>query len=216
MRLRFPCECYRPAPRLDAPTPGPVLPNSSSMNNSILHLQDDRSPDSPSSCVQHRFPHGFVLKMQADYRTLDSRRVPRVQPLQFSPHTDRTVATQLLVQSMRDVLSGIFDEADPSGSVTMRSPTWVSGWHTPLLKLTKASIVPNRDDTHTLHCLVDDLFAQLQERLASGVDGPGAFKTILTDVADHFDRAPRGAALASLQKFVVPSGTHFSIFLRYF
>ena len=58
------------------------------------------------------------------------------------------------------------------------------------LKLTKASIVPNRDRTHTLHRLVDDLFAQLQENLASGVDGPATFRTLLTDVADYFDRAP--------------------------
>ena len=154
--------------------------------------------------------------MQVEYRTFDIRRVPRAQPLQFSPHTDLTTATQLVVQFMRDAVWGIFDVADPSGSVTMRSPSWVSGWHAPLLKLTKVSIVPNRDDTHSLHRLVDDLFAQFQERLAFGVDRPGAFKTLLTDVADHFDRALRGAALASLQIFDVPSGTSFSSFLRSF
>ena len=94
----------------------------------------------------------------------------------------------------------------------MRSTSWVLGWHALHLKLTKASVVPNRDDTHSQHRLVDDLFAQLQERLASGV----AIKTLLTDVTDHFDRAPRGAALASLQKFGVPSGMPFSSFLRSF
>ena len=126
------------------------------------------------------------------------------------------MATQLLVHSMRDALSGIFDVADPSGSVTIRSPTWVSGWHAPLLKLTKASIIANRDDAHILHRLIDDLFAQLQERLASGVDGPAAFGTLLTDVADYFDLTPHGAALATLQQFGVPSGTPFSSFLRSF
>ena len=206
----------RTLPHLCAPTPGLVLPSSYSLNNAIHHLQDNRSPDTPSSHAQNRFSLDFVSKIQAEYRTLDTRRVPRVQPLQFSPHADRTAGTQLLVQSMRDALSGMFDVADPSGSVTMRSPSWVSGWHAPLLKLTKASVVPNRDDTHSLHRLVDDIFAQLQERLDSGVDRPGAFKTLLTDVADHFDRAPRGAALASLQKFGVPSGTPFSSLLRSF
>ena len=141
---------------------------------------------------------------------------PRTLTPPPAPHTDRTAATQLLVQSMRDSLSGIYDVADPSGSVTMRSPSWVSGWHAPLLKLTKASIVPNRNNTHTLHRLVDDLFDQQQERLASGVDGPGASKTLLTDVADHFDCAPRSAALASLQKFGVLSGTLFSSYLHFF
>ena len=200
----------RTLPHLCEPTSGPALPSSYPMNNAIHHLQDGRSPATPNSHAQTRFFHDFVSKMRAAYRTLDTRRVPRVQPLQFSPYTDRTAATQLLTQSMRDALSGIFDVTDPSGSVLMRSPSWVSGWHAPLLKLTTASIVPNRDDTHSLHRLVDDLFAQLQERLVSGVDGPGASKTLLTDVADHFDRAPRGAALASLQKFGVPSGTPFS------
>ena len=184
------------------------------MNNAIHHLQDGRSPATPNHYAQTRFSHDFVSKIQAEYRTLDTRRIPRVQPLQFPPHTDRTAVTQLLTQSMRDALSGIFDVADPSGSGTMISPSWVSGWHAPLLKLTKASIVPNRDDTHTLHRLVDDLFAQLQERLASGLDGPAAFRTILMDVTDYLKRAPRGAALKTLQKFGVPSGTPFSSYLR--
>ena len=117
---------------------------------------------------------------------------------------------------MRDALPGIFYVADPSGSVTMRSPTWVSGWHAPLLKLIKTSIIANRDDTRILHRLIDDLFAQLPERLASGVDGPAAFGTLLTDVADYFDQAPRRAALATLQQFGVSSGTPFSSFLRSF
>ena len=117
---------------------------------------------------------------------------------------------------MRDALSGIFDVADPSGSVTMSSPIWVPGWHAPLPNLTKVSIIANRDDAHTLHRLVDDLFAQVQERLASGVDGPAAFRTLLIDVTDYFDRAPRAAALGTLQKFGVPSGTPFSNCLRSF
>ena len=133
--------------------------------------------------------------MQVEYRTLDTRRVPRVQPLQFSAHTDRTVATQLLIHSIRDALSGIFYVTDSLSFVTMTSPTWVPGWHTPLLKLTKASIIANRDGTHDLHRLVGCFFSQLQEKLNSGVGGPSAFRTFLTDIADHFDRAPRGAAL---------------------
>ena len=136
------------------------------------------------------------------------RRVPRVQPLQFPPSADRTAATQLLVRSMRDALSGIFDVADPSGTVTLTSPVWVPGWHAILLKLTKAVIAPNRDDTHDLHRLIDDLFSQLQERITSGASGPVAFKTLLTDFADFFDRAPRGAAL--------PTTSHRNAFCELF
>ena len=44
--------------------------------------------------------------------------------------------------------------------------------------------------------------------------GPAAFKTLLTDFADYFDRAPRGAALETLQKFGVRTGTPFSSYLR--
>ena len=118
---------------------------------------------------------------------------------------------------MRDALSGIFYVADPSGSVTMRSPIWVPGWYAPLVKFMKASIMANRYDTHTLHRLVDDLFAQLlQERLASGVDGPAAFRTLLIDVTDYFGRVPRGAALETLHKFGVLSGTPFTSYLRSF
>ena len=142
------------------------------------------------------------------------RRVPRVQPLQFPPSADRTAATQLLIRSIRDALSGIFDVSDPSGTVTLNSPIWIPGWHAPLLKLVKASIHGNRDDTHDLHRLVDDLFSQLQERISSGSSGPDAFRVLLADFGDFFDRAPRGAALETLQKFGVRTGTPFSSYLR--
>ena len=42
------------------------------------------------------------------------------------------------------------------------------------------------------------------------------FRTLLTDVADYFDRASRGAALEALQTFAVPSGTPFSSVLYSF
>ena len=111
---------------------------------------------------------------------------------------------------MRDALSGIFDVADPTGTATISSPVWVSGWHAPLLKLTKASINANRNDPHDLHGLVDDLFIQLQERMATGSSGPSAFKIFLADFADYFDQAPREAALETLQKFGGRTGKPFS------
>ena len=75
------------------------------------------------------------LGLRADF-VVNMRRVPRVQPLQFPPSTDSTAATQLLIRSMRDALSEIFDVADPTETVTINSPVWVPGWHAPLLKLT--------------------------------------------------------------------------------
>ena len=48
------------------------------------------------------------------------------------------------------------------------------------------------------------------------MDGLAAFRTVLADVADYFDRAPRGAALETLQKFGVPSGMPSSSFLPSF
>ena len=50
------------------------------------------------------------------------------------------------------------------------------------MKLIKVAIHANRDDTHDLHRLVDDLFAQLQERLTSETTGPAALKMLLTDI----------------------------------
>ena len=50
--------------------------------------------------------------------------------------------------------------------------------------------------------------------MTSGASGPVAFKTLLTDFADYFDRAPRGVALATLQNFGVCTGTPFASYLR--
>ena len=102
-------------------------------------LYDDSSSQTSSSLSPSGLRADFVAHMQAAYRTLDMRRVPRIQPLQFPPSADRTAATQLLIRSMRDALSGIFDVADPTGTVPMGSPVWVSGRNAPLLKLTKAA-----------------------------------------------------------------------------
>ena len=194
-----------------APAPAGPFPHGPPDERTLC---DDSSSQTSSNLSPSGLRADFVAHMQAACCTLDMRRVPRIQPLQFPPSADRTAATQLLIRSMRDALSGIFDVAYPTGTVTMDSPVWVSGWNAPLLKLTKAAINANRDDTHDLHRLIDDLFSQLKERVSSGSGGPAAFKTLLTDFADYFDRAPRGAALETLQKFGVRTGTLFSSYLR--
>ena len=75
----------RTLPHLCAPTPGPVLPSSYSMNNAIHHLRDDRSPDTPSSHVQNRFSYDFVSKLQAEYRTLALAASREFSPFIFLP-----------------------------------------------------------------------------------------------------------------------------------
>ena len=50
--------------------------------------------------------------------------------------------------------------------------------------------------------------------MTSGSSDPAALKTLLADLTDYFDHAPRGAALAALQNFGVRTGTPFSSYLR--
>ena len=107
---------------VETSAPAPAPRSTHYVENDMRYLQDSRPPHPLSMPPPSGFYNVFTTEMQSEYRTLDTRRVPRVQPLQFSPHTDRTAATQLLVHSMSDALSGIFDVADPSGSVTLRSP----------------------------------------------------------------------------------------------
>ena len=90
-------------------------------------LYDDSSSQASNTSSSLGLRADFVANLQAAYRTLDMRRVPRVQPLQCPPSTDRTAATQLLIHSIRDALSVIFDVADPTGTVTINSPVWVPG-----------------------------------------------------------------------------------------
>ena len=210
----------RPAPASTRTAPPYATSFAPALNGPLLAPPDERILNVDSSSLTSNSSSSFGLRadfaasLQAAYRTLDMRCVPRVQPLQFPPSADRTAATQLLIRSIRNALSGIFDVADPTGTVTVTSPVWVPGWHAPLLKLTKAAIAPNCDDTSDLHRLIDDLFSQLQERMTSRSSGPAAFKTLLTDFADYFDRAPRGAALATLQNFGVRTGTPFASYLQ--
>lgn len=56
------------------------------------------------------------------------------------------------------------DVTDPTGTGTLETPDWVSGWHVTLVKLGKAVIQANRVLTHDINRLVDDLFAQHQEK----------------------------------------------------
>ena len=199
-----------PATSFDPALNGALKPTPS--DKRILY--DDSSSQASNTSSYLGLRADFVASLQAAYCTLDMRRVPRVQQLQPPPSTDRTAATHLLIRSMRDALYGIFDVADPTGTVTMNSPVWIPGWHAPLLELTKAAINANCDDTHDLHRLVDDLFSQLQERMMTGSSEPATFKTLLADFADYLDRAPRGATLETLQKFGVRTGMSFSSYLR--
>ena len=50
--------------------------------------------------------------------------------------------------------------------------------------------------------------------MTTGFSGCPAFKILLADFSDYFDRAPRGAARKTLQKFGVRTGTPFSSYLR--
>ena len=50
--------------------------------------------------------------------------------------------------------------------------------------------------------------------MTSGASNPVTFKTLLTDFSDYFDRAPRGASLATLQNVGVRTGTPFASYLR--
>ena len=84
----------------------------------------------------------------------------------------------------------------------------------PSTQATKSTIHANSDDTHDLQRLVDDLFAQLKGRITKGASGLAAFKVLSTELANYFDRAPRGVALETLQTFGVRSGTPFSSKLR--
>ena len=81
----------------------------------------------------------------------------------------------------------------------------------PPFKILQSFHNANRDDTNDLHRLVDDFFVHLQERLISELSGPAAFKMLPTDNTDYFD-----AALETLQKFGVRTGTPFSSYLRAF
>lgn len=77
----------------------------------------------------------------------------------------------------------------------MNTPVWVSSWHAPLLKLTRAAVHANRDKALDPPRLVGGLFAPLKDQLNSISIGPVAFKIMLTFVANYFVRASRGEVL---------------------
>ena len=78
-------------------------------------LYDDSSSQASNTSSYLGLRADFIASLQAAYRTLDMRRVPRVQPLQPPPSTDRTAATQLLIRSMCDALSGFSTSPIPPG-----------------------------------------------------------------------------------------------------
>ena len=77
--LQHPCEAPAPAvaPPVDAP------PAAAPIDERILYDDSSSQTSQPSSSSGPR--PDFVPNIQAAYRTLDMRRVPRVQPLQFPP-----------------------------------------------------------------------------------------------------------------------------------
>lgn len=90
-------------------------------------LYENISSQASSASTLSGFQTYFVARMQAEYCTLDMSRVPCIQSLKFAPSIGSTAATQRLVNSIRDALSGKFDVADPSGTVKLDPSAWVQG-----------------------------------------------------------------------------------------
>ena len=92
----------RPAPASTRTAPPPATSFAPVLNGPLPPTPPDERilyDDSSSLASNSSSPFGlradFVASLQAAYRTLDMRRVPRVQPLHFPLSTDRTAASQL-------------------------------------------------------------------------------------------------------------------------
>ena len=112
-----------PSQLVQTTAPTPTANSVEYLNHGTRCTQDGGLPHSANTASPPPSTMRSLPKCRQNTARFDTRRVPRIQPLQFSPHTDRTATTQLLVHSMRDALSGIFYVADPSSRI------WVSGWH---------------------------------------------------------------------------------------
>ena len=110
----------------------------------------------------------------------------------------------------------VLDVADPSGTVRIDCPALIPDRHAPLLRMGKSAVHVHCNDIHDLRRLVDDLFPQAHDRVASRSPVPTAFKALLADLTDQFDRAPRGVGLATLRNFSFYFGVSFADHLRAF
>lgn len=108
-------------PRPQAQVPANVAPATTHAPAGDLSLYDDNSSRASSASTTSGFHPNLIARTQVEYRKVDKRRIPCIQSLQFTPSTDRIVATQLLVRSILDTLSSIFDIVDPAGTVTLDS-----------------------------------------------------------------------------------------------
>ena len=63
------------------------------LNHDARYTWDGGSSHPPTTVPPTAFDRAFATKVRPKYRTLDTRRVSRVQPLQLSPHTNRTAAS---------------------------------------------------------------------------------------------------------------------------
>ena len=70
--------------------------------------------------------------------------------------------------------------------------------------------------TSDLITSISDYFSQVRRRLDDGTSGPEAFQLLLRLLADHFDTSDSESGFLRLQKFTVPKGTFFSVYLRSF
>ena len=86
-------------------------------------------------------------------------RVPSFQPLPLSSSAGRSAPNQYF--PIRDSLTGIVEVIDPSGTVHIDSTARIPDYSSPLAKFASSVIYANRDDTHNVDRLIEDLFAQV-------------------------------------------------------
>ena len=74
-----------PSQLVQTTAPTPTANSVQYLHHGTRCIQDGGLPHSANMVSPATFDHAFTAKMQAEYRTLDTRRVPRIQPFNFRP-----------------------------------------------------------------------------------------------------------------------------------
>lgn len=146
----------------------------------LTPLQDDSSSQTSGGWVFSMFQYRFGGEKHVEYRPLDMCCIPRVQSLHS--FIDRTMANLSSVHSAPDAFPNV-RRYSPDRCRNLNLPFSFSGWHAPLLRLTKTSIDANKVNTHGFNRLVN-LFTHLFRDYFGGIRCPKEVKEVLSSHRD--------------------------------
>ena len=149
-----------------------------------------------------------------NYKHLNMKNLELITRMSFAQGVDPTAGLYKLISSLRLVQAEILAVCDESGTISLDSARWVTGWHVPLHKSFRRALSSPQAASSDLPRIINGFFTAVRLHLETDDTGPSAFRLLLQSLTARFDTGDQGQSFKKTHAYGVPTNKGFSTYLR--